>query len=135
MLLLTSQVYRSTDSAVIIGAGGVTPTESQIELLTSNDASAIMTSSIGAIVGSDDNYVGFSMSGDSDLAGVGTVFGWLRLSLDETFNNNWNMRIVEWAYNDCGDPIAIAGTTVIPEPTSFTLLGFAMIGIITRRRR
>jgi len=76
-------------------------------------------------VGSE-GYVGFRFNTD---AAAGPYYGWIRV----VFTNNTSGGLIkDWAYDDSGSAITIAG---VPEPSRALLLGLGLTGFLLRRKR
>ncbi|MGJ8676433.1 MAG: PEP-CTERM sorting domain-containing protein [Akkermansiaceae bacterium] len=137
VVLLNDQVYQAaTASTQIVGVGvnKIEPTLSELEVL--DGTGGVTTASNGAILNSTDNFVGFSLSGDPDLSGsVTTVYGWVQFRLGNAYSDSSQMEIIAWAYEGTGESIVLGSSTLVPEPSSLSLLGIAAISLSLIRRR
>lgn len=72
-------------------------------------------------------YLGFRFD-----TGAGTQYGWARVDMDGAPYNGYTL--IDWAYADPGEAIAVGQTGVIPEPGSLGLLAAGAVGLLAWRR-
>lgn len=86
-------------------------------------------------------YLGLRFDGDTGI--VGTQYAWVKVRFDQALPS-LTMTVQEWAYDDCGDAIAVGATdggrncsTNVPTPATplLTLLGLGAMGVQAYRRR
>ncbi len=83
--------------------------------------------------GKTDGYLGFKFTNDN----TDTLhFGWMRATIaprDFAGNDDYQITIHQWAFNDEPDGMISAGE--VPEPHSLGLLALGAAGVAARRRR
>lgn len=72
-------------------------------------------------------YLGFEVP----VNGHPYDYGWVELS-SVTFNGSQSITIIEYAYDDSGNPINVPAT---PEPSTLALFALGAVGVETFRRR
>ncbi len=136
------------------GSGIANSPDFQAARTGTGNVDAIIRLNFGDLVGGGLNYsTGFGGSGSpnahlgggANQFGVGTegylgfkftlndtsgpYYGWMRVTLT---NNTAGGVISDWAYDDTGSALTIAG---VPEPGRIGLILLGLLGLVTRRRR
>ena len=97
-------------------------------LSTYGSSAGITTGSNPFVLNSNQNFVGFRFT-EATLNGGAVTFGWFQLSLGATLAAPRS--IVGYAYeNTVGMGIAAGDTGVVPEPSTFALLGVMAAGAL-----
>ncbi|GAA5128375.1 PEP-CTERM sorting domain-containing protein [Luteolibacter yonseiensis] len=78
-----------------------------------------------------DNYVAFRFT-SADVNGGAPVYGWARIELPPVENAEGNVKLLGWAYEDTGAPIAVGA---VPEPSGLALLALGAAGTTAFHRR
>lgn len=82
------------------------------------------------VLNSSDNLLGFRFTNE----GTGLVhYGWARLGLSGTIAGARS--VVEYAFESDAGVGILAGVAVVPEPSSFAMLGLGVAGLLAARRR
>ena len=77
---------------------------------------------------SSPGYVGFRLELDG-----GDKYGWVQIK--DIPSNARSYTIVDWAYEDSGNPIKTGETGVVPEPSGLALLACGAAGIYALRKK